>query len=149
MISLNLEHDYFRLSVSWPFSFTCDLLPRDAEDLFEAALGIAHAVKKKHGTTYTVRCPSFYHIDLISALSLTFTIYTMQSGSLCSMLYPAPGNILDWMYGEVGIKFAYAAHLRDTGTYGYALPSEWIRPVGEETATMIEYLAGFMLRLKF
>lgn len=67
-----------------------------------------------------------------------------QSGSLCSMLYPAPGNILDWMYGDVGVTFAYAAHLRDTGTYGYALPSEWIRPVGEETATMLEYLAAFI-----
>ncbi|KAH8110918.1 hypothetical protein DFH11DRAFT_727843 [Phellopilus nigrolimitatus] len=105
--------------LSWPYSFACNTLPPDAEDLFEAALGAAHAVRKKHGTIYT-------------------------TGSLCSTLYPAPGNILDWMYGTAGIKFAYAAHLRDTGTYGYALPREWIRPVGEETATMVEYLASFV-----
>jgi len=32
------------------------------------------------------------------------------------MLYPAPGNIVDWMYGEMGVKFSFAIHLRDTGT---------------------------------
>ncbi|THH04626.1 hypothetical protein EW145_g5378 [Phellinidium pouzarii] len=77
--------------ISWPYSYACDSLPPDAENLYEAALGIAHAVKKKHGTVYT-------------------------TGSLCSMLYPAPGNILDWMYGYADIKYSYAAHLRDTGT---------------------------------
>lgn len=130
--------------MSWPFSFTCDLLPPDAEDLFEAALGMAHAVKKKHGTTYTVR---LLYRPVLSVIA--YLHRHEQSGSLCSMLYPAPGNILDWMYGDVGVTFAYAAHLRDTGTYGYALPSEWIRPVGEETATMLEYLAAFIKKPRF
>jgi len=32
------------------------------------------------------------------------------------MLYPGPGNVLDWMYVREGIKHSYVAHLRDTGT---------------------------------
>jgi len=32
------------------------------------------------------------------------------------MLYPAPGNILDWMYAREAVKYSYVAHLRDTGT---------------------------------
>ena len=32
------------------------------------------------------------------------------------MLYPAPGNIIDWMYARQKIKYSYAVHLRDTGT---------------------------------
>ncbi|KAL5532375.1 hypothetical protein ACEPAF_5945 [Sanghuangporus sanghuang] len=106
--------------LSWPYSYACDTLPADAEDLYEAALGAAYAMRKKHGTVYT-------------------------TGSLCSALYPAPGNILDWMYASAGIKYSYAVHLRDTGTYGYSLPQEWIRPVGEETAALVEYIVKFIL----
>ena len=76
----------------------------------------------------------------------------------------APGNIVDWVYKRMGVKYSFAAHLRDTGTvsclvclafhenwlimfhfkYGFALPEQWIRPVGEETAKMVEYLADFI-----
>jgi extracellular matrix protein 14 len=68
------------------------------------------------------------------------------------------------MYKKMGVKYSFAAHLRDTGTvsvsiqsqisgktfssnyfqYGFALPEQWIRPVGEETSRMIEYLADFI-----
>jgi hypothetical protein len=67
------------------------------------------------------------------------------------------------MYKMMGVKYSFAAHLRDTGTvshrffsvprfrfgssllqYGFALPEPWIRPVGEETAKMIESLADFI-----
>lgn len=30
--------------------------------------------------------------------------------------------------------------------YGFALPAQWIRPVGEETGSMIAYLAKFILQ---
>jgi len=58
----------------------------------------------------------------------------------------APGNVLDWAYAVARIKYSYAAHLRDTGTYGFLLPEEWIRPTGEETTALINYLATFILK---
>lgn len=61
-----------------------------------------------------------------------------------SAFFSAPGNVLDWAYAVAGIKYSYAAHLRDTGTYGFLLPEEWIRPTGEETAALVEYLATFI-----
>jgi len=39
-----------------------------------------------------------------------------QTGRLCEMLYTAPGNIVDWMYKRMKIKYSYVLHLRDTGT---------------------------------
>jgi len=30
--------------------------------------------------------------------------------------------------------------------YGFALPEQWIRPVGEETTKMVEYLADFIAK---
>ncbi|KZT02813.1 uncharacterized protein LAESUDRAFT_729776 [Laetiporus sulphureus 93-53] len=110
--------------ISTPFAYSCKKIPKDAEDQIEAALGAARAIKQVHGTSFTI-------------------------GSLCSSLYKAPGNVVDWMYAKAGIKFSYAVHLRDTGTYGFALPPEWIRPVGEETAKMIEFLARFTTPGKF
>ncbi|KAL1943969.1 hypothetical protein VTO73DRAFT_3787 [Trametes versicolor] len=105
--------------LSTPYSFSCKKYPKDAEDLLEAALGAAHAIKQIHGTPFT-------------------------TGSLCEQLYKASGNVVDYMYAKAGIKFSYSVHLRDTGTYGFSLPAEWIRPVGEETSSMIHFLAGFI-----
>ncbi|ESK86962.1 zinc carboxypeptidase [Moniliophthora roreri MCA 2997] len=105
--------------LSSPYSFSCNRIPADAEDQMEAALGATASLRNVHGTEFV-------------------------AGRLCELLYRAPGNMIDWMYKRVGIKYSYAAHLRDTGTYGFSLPAQWIRPVGEETASMVRYLAKFI-----
>jgi hypothetical protein len=53
---------------------------------------------------------------------------------------------VDWAYANIGIKYSYAAHLRDTGTYGFLIPEEWIRPTGEETSALVNYLAAFVAK---
>ncbi|KAF5372907.1 hypothetical protein D9758_001469 [Tetrapyrgos nigripes] len=105
--------------LSLPYSFSCKRVPKDAEDMMEAALGAVKALRNVHGTEFS-------------------------TGTLCQLLYKAPGNVIDWMYKKKGIKYTYAVHLRDTGTYGFSLPAQWIRPVGEETGNMIAYLATFI-----
>ncbi|KAG7440202.1 peptidase M14 [Guyanagaster necrorhizus] len=107
--------------ISSPYSYSCERVPKDAEDQIEAATGAAHALKLAHGTKFKI-------------------------ATLCESLYRAPGNIVDWMYARAQIKYSYAVHLRDTGTYGFSLPPEWIRPVGEETGNMVKYLAGFIAK---
>lgn len=97
------------LIVSSPFSFTCDAMPKDAENQLEAALGAISALKKPYGTSFVVR-PFPY------VMTSQILIHLLQAGSLCSMFYQAHGNIVDWMYKRAGIKYSYAAHLRDTGT---------------------------------
>ncbi|KAL4247356.1 Inactive metallocarboxypeptidase ECM14 [Abortiporus biennis] len=110
--------------LSAPFSYSCKQAPKDAENQIEAAMGAARAIKEVHGTVFT-------------------------TGRLCEMLYRAPGNVVDYMYAKAGIKYSYAAHLRDTGTYGFAIPPEWIRPVGEETVNLVRSLASFISNRKF
>ncbi|KAJ8082364.1 hypothetical protein PM082_008219 [Marasmius tenuissimus] len=105
--------------LSTPFSYSCNRYPADLEDQTEAALGAAASLKSVHGTEF-------------------------ETGALCDLLYTAPGNMIDWMYKRLGIKYSYVAHLRDTGTYGFSLPSDMIRPVGEETSAMVTYLANFI-----
>ncbi|KLO18288.1 hypothetical protein SCHPADRAFT_936357 [Schizopora paradoxa] len=116
-----LELRSYGQMISAPYSHSCTVMPPNAEDLLEAALNIAHAVKKKHGTSYT-------------------------TGNLCSNLYAAPGNMLDWVYGEAHVPYAYSVHLGDTGTYGYTLPPRFIHPMGREATTMIRSLAEFVIK---
>jgi len=105
--------------LSVPYSYSCKRSPKDAEDQIEAAIGASQALRHVHGTQFDV-------------------------GSLCSNLYPAHGNVLDWMYAREAVKYSYVAHLRDTGTYGFSLPEKWIRPTAEETSRLLDYLAKFI-----
>ncbi|CAE6462383.1 unnamed protein product [Rhizoctonia solani] len=103
----------------YPYSYSCEHVAPHAENLIEAALGATKALRETHGVPYT-------------------------SGASCELLYPAPGNIIDWMYGEAGVKYSYSLMLRDTGTYGFLLPPRYIQPVGEETAAAVKSLAKFI-----
>ena len=42
------------------------------------------------------------------------------------MLYSAPGNIVDWMYARLKIKYSYTVHLRDTGTVRFFIHDQYI-----------------------
>ncbi|KAJ7048836.1 hypothetical protein C8F01DRAFT_1379375 [Mycena amicta] len=59
-----------------PYSYKCDKLPKDAEDQIEALHGAAQAGLAIHGKGFS-------------------------AGSLCELLYTAPGNILDYVYSTV------------------------------------------------
>ena len=45
---------------------------------------------------------------------------------------PAAGASDDWYKGVLGSRFAYTTELRDTGRHGFILPTEEIKPSGEE-----------------
>ena len=46
-----IDLTYLVPQVSAPFSYSCDVFPRDAEDQIEAALGAAQAGSRVHGIT--------------------------------------------------------------------------------------------------
>ena len=56
------------------------------------------------------------------------------------------GSTKDWAYGFLGVKYAFALELRDTGRYGFALPANQIMPTGMETFAAIKAM-GNALRL--
>lgn len=66
-------------------------------------------------------------------------------------LYPAAGNIMDWVYGELG-AFSYGIELRPDGDTdpgeGFVLPPEQIRPVCDElyggVLDLAEHVVGEM-----
>ena len=48
---------------------------------------------------------------------------------------------MDWAYGALGVTYAFALELRDTGRYGFMLPANQIAPTGRETFAAIKAMA--------
>ncbi|ORY34862.1 putative cell wall organization and biogenesis-related protein [Naematelia encephala] len=111
-------HSYGQLFM-FPFAHSCADFPPDAEMLMEAGLGVAKTMRLQRGEEY-------------------------QSGQACDMTYRAPGDSIDYAYGVIDARWSYSAELRDTGTYGFMLPADQIRPNAEEVAAGLTYLAKFI-----
>ncbi|NXN31598.1 CBPA1 Carboxypeptidase, partial [Nycticryphes semicollaris] len=53
-------------------------------------------------------------------------------GSVADTIYLADGTTVDWAYDN-GVKYSFTFELRDTGRYGFLLPSTQIIPTATET----------------
>lgn len=49
------------------------------------------------------------------------------------------------MLDEMKARFSYQVRLRDTGTFGFLLPSEHIVPTGEEMLNAVKYFGDYLL----
>jgi len=67
-----------------------------------------------------------------------------EVGNIYTVIYQASGSSADWTYGAANVKYSYALELRDTGTYGFLLPTNQIIPQGQEMfagcLAMAEYI---------
>ena len=50
----------------------------------------------------------------------------------CEILYPTGGGTSDYTR-KLGVKYSFSLELRDTGNFGFLLPSTFIIPTAEET----------------
>ncbi|OXA64034.1 Carboxypeptidase B [Folsomia candida] len=91
-----------------PWGYTNTVLPRDYREMIRVARIGTRALRAVHGTEYEV-------------------------GSSSDMLYLAAGGSDDWWTGVVGVTYSYTLELRDTGLWGFLLPSSQIQDTVEET----------------
>jgi len=110
-------HSYSQL-IFWPWGYTSDLCPD--QPIF-AALGAAmeEAIELPYGTNYV-------------------------SGPAFTTIYPTSGAIIDWTYGTAGV-LSTTIEVRDTGTYGFLIPAEEVRPCAEENASAAIAMMTFLL----
>lgn len=62
-------------------------------------------------------------------------------GSSPKTQYLAAGGSDDWARGEMGIKWVFLLELPDTGSYGFLLPANMIRPTAQSIFRGIRALA--------
>ncbi|NWI43893.1 CBPB2 Carboxypeptidase, partial [Picathartes gymnocephalus] len=110
-------HSYSQL-VLFPYSYTTNK-SKDHEELESLAQKAAKAIKRTTRKTY-------------------------RPGAGASTIYLAPGGSDDWAY-DLGIKYSFTFELRDTGTYGFLLPSREIKPTCLEAFSAVKEIVQHVL----
>ncbi|KAI1172293.1 hypothetical protein F4777DRAFT_590624 [Nemania sp. FL0916] len=121
-------HSYSQ-QVLVPYSFSCHAQPPNMENLQEVAMNLAKHMRLSNGELYTV----------------TSACEGAVPGSAGPLVEARGGSAIDYFYHELGAHYSYQIKLRDTGSYGFLLPSENIVPVGEEIFQAMKYLGDFLL----
>ena len=75
--------------------------------------------------------------DLMAAAIALTHEKTYEVGDWYTLLYDSSGVASDWAYGSLGVVYSYTIELRDTGTFGFLLPSDQIIPTGQEVCFFI------------
>lgn len=90
------------------YGYDCSLVVHNDAQHRSLASRAAAAVRAVSGTSYTI-------------------------GPACSTLYATTGDSTDYTDGVGNATYSYTYELRDTGTYGFALPANQIQPTVRET----------------
>ncbi|KFW97138.1 Carboxypeptidase B2, partial [Phalacrocorax carbo] len=106
-------HSYSQM-VLFPYSYTMDK-SKDHDELESLAKKAAKAIKRTTRKTYRL-------------------------GAGAQTIYLAPGGSDDWAY-DLGIKYSFTIELRDTGTYGFLLPPQEIKPTCLEALSAVKEIA--------
>jgi len=113
-----------------PYSFSCAVEPPNIENLEEVAMNLAKHMRLSNGEVYTVTSACGGAVS--SPTDLT-----------SSRIEARGGSAVDYVYHELGAHYSYQIKLRDTGSYGFLVPSNNIVPTGEEVFHAMKYLGDY------
>ncbi|XP_053324296.1 carboxypeptidase A6 [Spea bombifrons] len=111
-------HAYAQMLL-YPYSYQYDAIP-NYHCVESAAYDAVNAIRSAYGVRY-------------------------QHGPASSTLYMSSGSSMDWAY-NIGIPYAFAFELRDTGYYGFLLPESLIKPTCTETMLAVTKIAMHLLK---
>lgn len=98
-----------------PYGYSCTVLSSKNTEYQTLASGAVDAIAALYGTDYT-------------------------PGPICSTIYQATGNSVDYVADVAQADYSFTVELRDTGRNGFVLPANQILPTGQESFEGVKYL---------
>lgn len=142
-----LDFHSYSQQVLYPYSYSCTSSPPSLENLEELAIGLAKAIRVTNGEKYGVT--SACEGSVMTTPNKKGTQSNNENPKSEKGLWPrmetGGGSALDWFYHELKISYAYQIKLRDTGSYGFLLPSKNILPTGTEAFKAVEYFGEYLM----
>jgi extracellular matrix protein 14 len=132
-----LDLHAYSQQVLYPYSYSCSDMPPSLENLEELAMGIAKAIRLSSG--------EFYSTASACEGAVSASSRRKSDRPAKARMETGGGSAIDWFYHEMNVRYSYQIKLRDTGSYGFLLPSEEIVPTGEETFNALKYFGDFLL----
>ena len=141
-----LDFHSYSQQILYPYSYSCTFAPPSLENLEELAIGLAKAIRLTNGETYgvTSACEGSV-LTSNDKRPLSGSKIKRDSQESWPRMETGGGSALDWIYHELQVRYAYQIKLRDTGSYGFLLPSSNIVPTGKEALSAVQYFGNFLL----
>ena len=141
-----LDFHSYSQQVLYPYSYSCTSSPPSLENLEELAVGLAKAIRITNGEKYGVT--SACEGSVMNTPN-EFIQRNNERSKTERRFWPrvetGGGSALDWFYHELKVPYTYQIKLRDTGSYGFLLPSKNILPTGKEAFKAVEYFGEYLM----
>ena len=144
-----LDFHSYSQQVLYPYSYSCTSSPPSLENLEELAVGLAKAIRVTNGERYGVTSACEGSVMITPNNEYIEGKGNNERSRTEKRLWPrmetGGGSALDWFYHELKVPYAYQIKLRDTGSYGFLLPSKNILPTGKEAFKAVEYFGEYLM----